>query len=1012
MRHHKLMLLFVGVMVLLGAYGVYDMPKQEFPIFTIRQGVIVAVYPGATVEQVEEQVAKPLEEFIFTYKEVKRKKTYTISQEGSLLMMVELNDEVDNKDEVWSKIKHGLTLFKQQLPAGVLALIANDDFGDTSALLITLESNDKTSRELENYLTTLEGRLRPIESVSNLRRYGLQKEQISVYLDKEKLAAYGIDTKGLLTELMLQGVTTGGASVSNEEVEMPIHVNVSYANEFEIAEQIITTDVEGNHIRLKDVATIVREYDKPDSYITNNGKKAILLSLEVRAGENIVAFGKKVDKVLTDFQKELPESVTMQRIADQPKVVDTSVTSFLWDLVVSIVIVIAVMLVLFSLHSAIVAATSIPISIFITIGLMYLFGIELNTVTLAVLIVVLGMIVDNSVIVIDAYVENLDKGMSRWHAAIRSAKDYFPSILLATLCICSIFYPFLKTMTGQFGDFLVDLPNTFTISLMTSLVIAMIFIPFVEFVVIRKGNKQRKANKKKRFDLFSFVQRTYETALGWTFRHPWLTISGGVVSVVVGAFILLSLPQRMMPFADRDQFAVEIYLPQGSALERTSAVADSVYAILKADSRVKSITSFIGTSSPRFQMTYAPNPASKHYAQFIINTESEEATIELLDEYTNALANRWPNAYVKLKQLDYSIVAAPIEVRFRGEDIMLLKQYADSLMKHMYDMKELTWVHTNYEEMLPSVQVELDPVKATQLGVSRAMVASELAMKYNGMSAGTLWEGNYPLNIVLKGKNSYESDLLNSIGDEYISTMAGQSVPLRQVSQIKADWQSGQIVRRNGVRTLTVMADIRRGYGSTETFQRVEEVMKQSIVPILPEQIEYEFGGTYENDQEALEPIAKTLIISFGIIFIFLILNFQKLSIATTALGSILLCVPGAGLGLWLCGMDFGLTSVLGVIALLGINVRNAIIMFEHAEDLHHNKKWTARDASFDAGKRRMVPIFLTSATTAVGVIPMILSGSSLWSPMGVVICFGTVLSMILVVTVLPVIYWKLYGNK
>ena len=271
MRHHKLLLLFVGGMVLLGAYGVYDMPKQEFPIFTFRQGVIVAVYPGATVEQVEEQVTKPLEEFIFTYKEVKRKKTYTISQEGSLLMMVELNDEVDKKDEVRSKIKHGLTLFKQQLPAGVLALIANDDFGDTSALLITLESNDKTYRELENYLTTLEGRLRPIESVSNLRRYGLQKEQISVYLDKEKLAAYGIDTKGLLTELMLQGVTTGGASVSNEEVEMPIHVNVSYANEFEIAEQIITTDVEGNHIRLKDVAPIVREYDKPDSYITNNG---------------------------------------------------------------------------------------------------------------------------------------------------------------------------------------------------------------------------------------------------------------------------------------------------------------------------------------------------------------------------------------------------------------------------------------------------------------------------------------------------------------------------------------------------------------------------------------------------------------------------------------------------------------------------------------------------------------------------------------------------------------------
>ena len=294
--------------------------------------------------------------------------------------------------------------------------------------MITLESEDKTYRELEDYLESLEDRLRRIESVSNLRRYGIQKEQISVYLDRDKLTAYKLDTRMLMTTLFTQGFTTSGGSLKSEDLDIPIHFSNTYASEKEIADQIILADGDGNIIRLKDIARIVREYPEPDSYIMNNGKKAIILSMEMREGNNIVQYGKEVDKVLAAFQEELPESVSIQRIADQPKVVDDSVSSFVRDLFVSIVVVILVMMLLFPFKSAIVAATSIPISIFISIGIMYAVGIPLNTVTLAALIVVLGMIVDNSIIVIDAYLERLDNGMSRWHAAVSSAKNYFSSI--------------------------------------------------------------------------------------------------------------------------------------------------------------------------------------------------------------------------------------------------------------------------------------------------------------------------------------------------------------------------------------------------------------------------------------------------------------------------------------------------------------------------------------------------------------------------------------------------------
>ncbi|WP_283391392.1 efflux RND transporter permease subunit [Millionella massiliensis] len=1012
MRYRRIMLLVVGLLVLLGIYGLAVMPKQEFPPFTIRQGLIVGVYPGATSEEVEEQLAKPLERFMFTYKEVKKAKTYTMSQDGIVYMMVELNDDVHNKDEVWSKIKHGVADFKMQLPSGVLALVVNDDFGDTSALLVSLQSEDKTYRELQNYLDDLEGRLRRIESVSNLRRYGLQNEQITVYFDPDKLAVYGLDQRLLMARLFAQGFTTTGGSVENSGQELPIHFTPSYDSEYEIAEQIVYSDPHGNVIRLKDIARIVREYDDPDSYVTNNGRKAVILSMEMREGNNIVEYGKEVDEVLAEFQKTLPEDVQIERIADQPKVVDESVTSFVRDLLVSIVVVIAVMMVLFPFRSAIVAATSIPISIFISIGIMFITGIPLNTVTLAALIVVLGMIVDNSIIVVDAYLENLDRGMSRWYAAVSSAKNYFGSIFLATLCICIIFFPLLVTMSGQFLDFLKDFPWTITISLMTSLVLAMIFIPFLEYVLIKKGLHQRKSEqegKKRHGNMLEVVQRWYGHALDWTFRWPKLTIFGGIMTVVVAGFIMMGLKVRMMPFADRDQLAVEIYLPQGTALERTEAVADSVYQALRADERVKSVTQFIGTASPRFQATYAPNLPSKHYAQFIVNTQSVEATRGLLDDYANAWADRFPGAYVKFKQLDYQNLTTPIEVRFRGDDIDALRRAADTLMAGMRRMGELVWVHTNYEEPLAGIRVQLDPVESARLGINRMTAQTELAACYSGFPAGTLWEGDYPLSVVLKAQGTEGDDPLDRIGDQYIATaIPGVSVPLRQVATVDPAWHEGQIVRRNGVRTLSVMADVRRGYNEGEAFKQVQRLVEAQT---LPDGVEFEYGGSIESDAEINGPIIKGVSAAAFIIFLFLLINFKKVSLSIVALISISLCLLGAALGLWMTGTEFGLTCVLGLISLMGIIVRNAIIMFQHAEDLRIKKRVPAREAAYDAGKRRMLPIFLTSATTAVGVVPMIISQSSLWTPMGIVICVGTVVSMILVVTVLPVTYWKIFGN-
>ena len=1004
MRNFRITFLIVGCLFVFGIYALARIPKQEFPEYTIRQGVVVGVYPGATAEEVEEQLAKPLEQFLMTYKEVKRAKTTSTSQNGMCYVMVELNDDVNDKDEVWSKVKHGLAAFKMQLPAGVAAVVTNDDFGDTSALLITLESDTRSYRELKGYMDDLSDRLRRIESVSNLRPYGVQQEQISIYADHERLAAYGIGEKVLSAALASQGLTPMGGSVSNAETETPIHIAPSLAGEREVAEQIVWSDPEGHVLRVKDVARVVREYDDPDSYIRNNGHRCVLLSLEMQAGNNIVEYGREVDEVLHAFiEEELPADVSVQRIADQAKVVGDSVHSFLRDLFVAMAIIIVVMMLLFPLRSAIVAALTIPMSTFISVGMMYLCGIPLNTVTLAALVVVLGMIVDNSIVVIDGYLDYLGRGHSRWFAAVESAREFFPSLLLATICICMIFYPILFTMTGMMGDFLTWFPWTITINLMVSLLLAVMVIPFLEILIIPAVHVRRDGRR-------SFTDRVhdvYRRVLAWTFRHGWLTISLGAASVVVSLLIATQLKFRMVPFADRDQFAVEIYLRPDTPLERTGAVADSVYRALRADERVKSVTSFVGCSSPRFQMSYAPQIAGKNYAQFIVNTTSVDDTESILDEYADAWADRFPEAYVKFKQLDYQNVPS-LEFRFYGSDIDSLRAAADRLMARMRQMPELQWVHTDYEDPRAIAEVRLDPVTASQLGITRTVVAANMALASGDVAVGSVWEGDYRLPVVLKRDARLGERSLSDIGDTYVSSpVPGVSVPLRQIADVEPAWSQSKIVHRNGMRCITVTADLKRGANAMRMTSRISRMLKDEIP--LPPGVETELGGAHEFDAETLPPIAAGLSISLVIIFFFILVNFRKFGITLVVMASMSLCLFGAMVGLWIADFTIGLTSVLGFITLLGMIVRNVILMYQHAEDKRKVCHWSGKLAAYDAGKRRMVPIFLTTATTAVGVVPMMLGGSTFWAPVGVTIFAGGIGSLILVVTILPVLYSKIY---
>ncbi len=1001
MNYSSIVILVTCFLMAFGIYALSDINKNEFPDFTIRQGVVIAVYPGATVDEVEQQVTKPLEDYIFTYKEVKRAKTVSYSRSGAAIVQVELKDNVTDKDEFWSKFKHGVSLFKSSLPSGVAAVVVQDDFGDSSALLITIESEDKTYRELYGYLQDLQDSLRLVESVGRMTLHGMQNEEIEVRLDKYRISRAGLDEKVIMSKLLGSGFVTSAGTLKGEDYESPIVLSRPLNIEKEVEDIVVYASPDGSNVlRLKDISSVCRKYPKPSSYVTNNGRKCIVLSVEMAKGQSITDLGKEVDAKLSGFRSSLPDGVNIFKITDQAKVVRDSVNNFLRELLIAVAAVIVVVMLLMPFKVAVIAASTIPVTIFISLGLFYVLGIELNSVSLAALIVTLGMIVDNSIVIIDSYMEKLSEGIDRRTAAIESASHFFRAIFSATLAISVTFFPFLVVMTGVMKDFLASFPWAISIVLVVSLLVAALLVPFMQYYIIRRPAASGTSGK---FSMMVLLQKVYDRLIRLCFNHPVPTLTVGFIAVISGIFLLLGRPMRLLPAAERNQFAVEISLPTGTSLERTAELADSLENILKKDSRIVSVASFKGAASPRFQNTYAPQFASINYAQFIVNTVSEKATEEVLSEYRPKYQEAFPEAYVKFKQLSYGTEANPVEVRLSGDDWEILKQVSDTVLKEMRMMPELYLVRTSLNEPQVSAEITLDQNRANMMGVSNTSVELSMMQRYgDGFKMASLWEGDYEIPVKIKGPDSDSADR-TMLENEMISIYGGAAkVPLWQLAEVSPVWKDGQICHRNGTRTITVFSEVDQNLNVTKVTGAVKKRLEKISIP---EGVSLTYGGEDESNAEILPEVVMALIIAVVIIFFILLSHYKHIKISLLILTSLSLCVFGASVGVWVQGVDFSLTCFLGLISLMGIMVRNAIIMFDFAEELQ-NEGMPVKQAIFTSAKRRMRPIFLTSAAASMGVIPMITGGSNLWMPMGAVVCYGTLITMIFIMTVLPVAYW------
>ncbi|MUH34379.1 efflux RND transporter permease subunit [Zobellia amurskyensis] len=1013
-KHSTFPMVLALCLVLMGIYGLFNMPRNEFPDFTIRQGLIIGSYPGASAEKVEQELTSKVEEYLFGYNEVDKTKTYSYSKDGLMFIYVEVSDKINHNatEQFWNKLKSEVLIFQQlELPREVQGVMVNSDFGSTAALILGVQSDTRPYKDLQRHVEDIEDELRLIDNMAKISHSGGLTEQIAVYVDQDKLASYGITPNSIANSLQNQGALVGAGTLENSERERPIYLETSLKTEADIANQSIKTEENGNIIRVRDVARVVREYDDPDSYLTISGSKGMIITLEMAKKGNIVQFGEEIDERLEKVISELPSDITITKIANQPEVVDHSISHFMKEFGYALIGVIIVTLILLPFRVASVAAATIPITISATLAIMYFTGIELNTVTLAALIVVLGIVVDDPIVIIDNYVEKLDEGMSIPEAAVSSAKELFPSVFTATLAISATFYPLLFFMEGVASDFIKAFPYVIIIALTLSLIISILLVPFINSLFIKKGlhanpNEKEQDDKKSMLDR---LQSFFDNAVNKAMERYKLTIGLGIAAVVVGVMLFGGISQQLFPKVERNQFSIEINLNPGSSLDETTKVVNGLEKVLKADERVAFYTSFIGQSSPRFHTLYAPNLPAKNYAQILVTTISDDATVEVLNEYDEKYADMYPNAYLRMKQLDMAGTLAPIEVRLYGSDIDQLKKYGDTIINIARSTPKTLWSRTDFGSMKEAVKMDVKHNEAARLGLNNRDIANAVAVNTTGLKATEVWDKDYTIDVKIKSENQHRQNVSDLRQLSIISAQKQAKVPLRQVAEITPQWSQEQITNRNGNRCLTVRIDISKDAVANEV---LAEMIPHIDEITFPEDIRIEYGGEYELQIENNKPMGLSLMLSVVLIFLILLWHFKSFMHALLSFITMPLSIFGAAFGLILMQYPFGFTSFLGLLALCGIVVRNGIILIDYADELRHEHGYSVKKAAILAAERRMRPIFLTSSAAAVGVIPMIVSRSSLWGPLGTVIAFGLMFSMVLTLFVLPVLYWLFFRKE
>jgi multidrug efflux pump subunit AcrB/outer membrane protein TolC len=1002
--HYPLVSAILAAMaVAVGIHAFLVMPRTEDPSITIRQGLVLAAYPGATSVQVEQQVTRKLEEHIFKFPEVRRQKTYSTSRPGLVTIKVELEENVRNADQFWAKLRFELLQTAlTELPAGVRGPIVNSDFGDTVAMLLAVHGKRYGYRELRDYVDRIQDELRGVRNVGKLATYGQQDEQIWITSSLERMSQYFADPLRVMQSLQQRNIIQSAGAFETGTEKIPLRSTGAFTTEAQIGSVLVDVSRTGQPVYVRDFASVERRYQDPSFVVRYDREPSVLLSVEMQKGKNIVQLGDALGTVFDRISTILPPDIRVDPIANQPAVVKTRIADLSREFLLAIGAVILVTIILLPFRVAIIAAVAIPVTVMTSLGVLDMIGIQLNQVSIAALIMVLGIVVDDAIVIADNYVDCLDRGIPRSEAAWQCVHEVLVPVLTATLTIIASFLPLL-ILSGSVGEFISALPVTVAVALSVSFLVATLVTPLLCRFFIHQGlHSHQTDEQKEKVTMLDRLQNVYNWLIVFFMRRKPLAILLGLAAVVGGVLMLKTVPQQFFPSAERNQFVIDVWMPRDARIEATAATMGHIERALAGHAEVAHYAAFVGQSAPRFYYNVSPQDPDAAYGQFIVNTKEEKETPALVADLRTSLARVAPEALVIVKELQQGMtMEAPVEVRISGYDVAELQRIGARVEAILHRVPYAQLIHNDYFGDSGLVDVDIDTEISNRLGLTNSSVSTLLAGALSGAPIGTFWEGNRAVTILLR-LDAERRDSFEDVRNAYVpSAITHASVPLRSIATLAPAWQPSRIVRRNGVRTLTVRAFPQAGHYASEILNSIDPQVKALA---LPAGYHFEYGGEVTNRGETMPMMTEALAISLVAIFLVLLMQFRNLSEPLLVMCSIPLAMFGAMLGLLITRNPFGFTAFTGMIALSGIVVRNAIILIDYTNEKLREGS-SLESAAIEAGERRLRPIFLTTMAAAVGVTPMIISGSSLWSPLASVIAVGLISSMFFTLIVVPVLF-------
>ncbi|MDU3514142.1 MAG: efflux RND transporter permease subunit [Veillonella sp.] len=1010
LRHKSIIYYFIAVLLTFGIFSFTHMGRMEDPDFTMRTMVVGVSWPGASPQQMSDQVTDKLEEKLRDLPGVDYTKSFTDGSKSVIYINLKEDLPSNKIRPAWEEARNMINDEWKSLPSGVQGPSINDRFDDVYGTIYALSGDEFSYEEKRQQAENLKRQLLSVPNVKKITLIGVQEKSLDVTINKDKLASYQVSTQQLLTALKQQSAMVPAGMVNTDTNNVYLRIN----GVFDSVDAVKNMPIRINNqtIRLGDIADVTMTYKDPSSpQFYYEGKPAIGIAISMDAGANNIEFGKAIDTKLKELKTTIPAGLSLDQVSNQPHIVKESIGDFSQSLFEAIAIVLLVSFASLGIRTGIVVALTIPVVVSTTFVLMYENGIYLHKVSLGSLILALGLLVDDAIIVVEMMSVKLEEGFNHWRAATFAYESTAFPMLSGTLITCAGFLP-LALAEGMVAEFTKSLSIVVFMALILSWIASVLVSPVLGYKIIENKAEKPESEWTRRDHIMHRLKTVFyarfESLLHWALGHH-----KAVLLLTLGAFILslLSFPlikQEFFPSSTRSEIIVSMQFPQSSSIDYTQNQAKSLDALLKDNEHIDHFTTYVGEGSPRFVLTLEPELPRANFMQTIIVTKSLEDRDALFKDLQDQLNDQYPSALINMQFVQIGPPSKyPVMLRVSGPDASEVKTIANDVKAKMQEDKDLHNIAFDWPDTEPVAQIHIDPDKARMLGINSYAVSLHLQSLLSGTKSGEYYEGNQtiPVTFRLSGNENHNLAALSSLP---IQTGNGSYVPLSQIATISMSQEEGIIWHRNMMPTISIHANVGPGVlGNAKTkeiYNKLAEYRQD-----LPTGYTIDLDGSAEKSVTAVQKLLVPMPIMLFAIMTILMFQLKRIALMFMALFTAPLGLIGVVLALNITRTPLGFMAILGIIALSGMIIRNSIILLDQIE-IHRAEGQSAREAIINSATLRFRPIMLTAIAAILGMIPLM--GSVFWSPLAIAFSGGLLVATILTLIVLPVMYATWYKIK